>query len=1321
MTPEQFKRAYALFADLVDLPEAERAEALEACRASEPELIGLIEDMLSRDSGPPEGMNTLAGARSEALIADAVRALPESLAGLRVIRELGRGGMGVVYEAQQEVPRRRVALKTLPPLRETPELVAHLRRELEALARVRHPGVPAVYQLLEHDGLPVLAMELVRGRPLAETALGASPEERLRALIAVTEVLAAAHALGVVHRDVKPDNVLVDEQGQVKVLDFGIAATEGEVLAPAGTPTWCAPEQLRGGQVSPATDVYGLGALGWFLWTGVAPRAHADGPLPRPDAMPVPLHAVLLRALSEAPGDRYADAADLLEDLRAVAEHRVVRPLARSPLAHGRALWGRHRLALSLLFLPLALVVAGLLEAAWEARAREAQAQRELAGLQALAETLDEEALTRAFEALVRAPELAGTWGLHEAWTWWDARAPSVEAASMTWATALDEDTRDQALRRLAQRLAAAERWDALERVLEALPAGALPEERLSLALHQMQLEAARPLLAPSLWPLLDALGQARPVADQRWQRLTHVGLAWVEPEHTLQLVDRAGEERAWSFPGRQLKAIHSTPDGALWFVAKGRESLDVYTLAPGEAAPRVVERLSASLDRIRFLDVDGDGVPERYHMGPMGTPTLRVAEPPEAPSAPLPGLDLPAAGVRARELVDLDGYAALSVQGGEVSGVVALRGLPERAEWLGWVRAKRPALRRHGERLLLLGSTSEDPEEGAIAPRMALAELELREDIGLREVQGVDVFVRDLLSVDLRGDGHPFLVLHGRDGALVEAPDGARAWLPDLRVEGLGQLDADPGEELLVGWQDRLWTLGADGAPPLPARETQASVAPTPPPASLRGELRRTWTRLEQLVSLGLTQEAAANFERLGVRPGPSGVAALRRALTLYEEAEASLRVARLLAAHALDDAARAEVEAALLSAHDREGLAQLSGSAPPEQVRLDGFVHLRPPLRLPAPEGAAPLGDEGLVELRLRGPDRVGLELPLVWDGEGVAVDLELEVSELDWATRVELELAGEGWSARAAISRGGRAVYQRDYWSWHCDAGPEETMDRGGPFQEGRARMGLSWLQGAGGLRCEVDGQRRVLAPERGPPPGPLTLRVRVESAVQGAARLQVRSITLQGARPAPPEGRDDGLAMLLGDLDAARRLAEGSDPLSAQEARRVLGLPPDPRAPWAALLRLHPERWLRLAEDALGEAWLEALVEAWGQSMGGDDPWAFDTLAGLTLPPIPAGDPAANRLRLARWEGLLRAQRYGDVERELAPLRARGLPGAWRLTALLRLSQGDTEAATLAALRWLEDSPSPLQAMGEAMGDPRLRPLIQAAGAAPPELE
>jgi serine/threonine-protein kinase len=250
----------------------------------------------------------------------------------RLRDRLGAGGMSVVWQARDEVLDRDVAVKVLgPALAEDPELLRRIHAEARAAAGLRHPNVVGVYDYGETQDrgrtVPYIVMELVSGRSMTELLSGGPLPWRLAVLIGaqVAAALASAHAHGIVHRDVKPANVMVTAAG-VKLVDFGISATtgdadmaEGQLL---GTPAYLAPERLDGGHVRPATDVYALGLLLFLGLAGRLPweastatqmlKAHRyrePPPLPHVPELPPEAAGLCHRCLAKNPDDRPTAAA----------------------------------------------------------------------------------------------------------------------------------------------------------------------------------------------------------------------------------------------------------------------------------------------------------------------------------------------------------------------------------------------------------------------------------------------------------------------------------------------------------------------------------------------------------------------------------------------------------------------------------------------------------------------------------------------------------------------------------------------------------------------------------------------------------------------------------------------------------------------------------------------------------------------------------------------------------------------------------------------------------------------------------------------------
>lgn len=271
----------------------------------------------------------------------------------RIVEKIGVGGQGEVYKAVDTKLGRTVVIKVLPPeLTIRAVNLKRFEREARLASSLDHPNICTIFDMDEVNGVHFIAMQYVTGRNVRQLVSGRPLELKSALLIAiqVTDALAAAHARGVIHRDIKSGNVMVTDSGQVKVLDFGlaklldedVAQTQGihrteltEVGVPYGTPTHAAPEQARGDKVDSRADIFSTGVLLYELLTGTWPFRgkssidvrHAvlhDAPKPlqeaRPDAVPVQLQQILDRSLAKEPRDRYQKIAEFRDDLRNVLQ-----------------------------------------------------------------------------------------------------------------------------------------------------------------------------------------------------------------------------------------------------------------------------------------------------------------------------------------------------------------------------------------------------------------------------------------------------------------------------------------------------------------------------------------------------------------------------------------------------------------------------------------------------------------------------------------------------------------------------------------------------------------------------------------------------------------------------------------------------------------------------------------------------------------------------------------------------------------------------------------------------------------------------------------
>jgi hypothetical protein len=277
-----------------------------------------------------------------------------TIAHYRVLELLGRGGMGEVYAADDLRLRRKVALKVLPPaMAASAERRRRFEREAQAIAALNHPGIVTIHSVEHVDGIAFLTMELVEGKTLAESvpAGGLSLQEFMRIAIPLADAVNAAHERGIMHRDLKPGNVMVTRDGRVKVLDFGLAkltersaytqegtAPVGAVTTTAGqivgTVSYMAPEQAEGKPSDHRVDIFALGVMLYELAVGVRPFAGdttvsiltsvmRDTPRSVTDLrsdLPAALDAILQRCVEKDPERRYGSAAELRKDLETLRD-----------------------------------------------------------------------------------------------------------------------------------------------------------------------------------------------------------------------------------------------------------------------------------------------------------------------------------------------------------------------------------------------------------------------------------------------------------------------------------------------------------------------------------------------------------------------------------------------------------------------------------------------------------------------------------------------------------------------------------------------------------------------------------------------------------------------------------------------------------------------------------------------------------------------------------------------------------------------------------------------------------------------------------------
>ncbi len=420
MNSARWRRVEELFYAALEQPAADRAVFLARACGRDSELLDEVRALLA--AGDESGLIGKVVASGLDLEIAEHQGVPDRFGPYKTLGEIGRGGLGTVYLAERDDEHysQRVAIKLVRRGLDTDDILARLRQERQILARLEHPNIT---RLLDGgstaDGQPYLVMEYVEGTALDVFAdkHRLSVERRIELLLEVCSAVAWAHRNLVIHRDLKPGNVLVTAESTVKLLDFGIAKlldheADIEPTVPEQrllTPEYASPEQLAGHPLSTATDIYSLGATLYRLLSGKSPNSRSSEGVRAPSGPPRPLSQslensdlqraatlrsttptrlrrrlrgdldnILRKAMAIEPRERYGSVTELADDLRAFLEGRPVRARAPGLVLRTWKLMGRHPWGTLALAIIVTSVLLGLTATTWQSRkARRAQAEAE--------------------------------------------------------------------------------------------------------------------------------------------------------------------------------------------------------------------------------------------------------------------------------------------------------------------------------------------------------------------------------------------------------------------------------------------------------------------------------------------------------------------------------------------------------------------------------------------------------------------------------------------------------------------------------------------------------------------------------------------------------------------------------------------------------------------------------------------------------------------------------------------------------------------------------------------------------------------------------
>lgn len=1300
-----------LFADLLDCDPAtvdHRLAQVPVAVAAEVRAL-LEDDASSAELHPDDFTHAVA-----ALVGPDRTRMPPSPVGFEVLSLIGRGAMGEVYHAIQQSPRRSVALKFVDG-----DGVA----EAQALVDARHPSIPEVYLVESTPHGAFVAMELVEGVPLKTWAATADLDACLVLFEQLCQGVEQIHRRGLLHRDLKPAHVLVDDRGP-RLVDFGLAIDREQAAnVTVGTAAYLADEVLDGGPATVASEVFSLTCILVEMVTGsrAMPRARTaqaqrtarrTHELP---ALPPGVDPIVRRGLGPA-ADRHPSAAALAEAIRELLRAR--NPLVPAPNHR------RRRQALVALGLVGTLALIGLIVVQWRMLQHEHDAEAALQRLEAtLAGTPAEQA-----ESLVRFANLEqaeGTVAADRARLLAADRLASVgdrRGSQDLLAEVFEQSApfRNQAAEGLAAGFLEDRNWGSVAAVATLLPKplrGSL-QTRAAVGLRDWYRDDIElPKLVQALRDATPTHVKARTIWTGGGRYLAFDGGQVVEGplSPTLSPATPVGGREAW---GRRIPFVV----GEEPLVVYDRPENDQVVLRHPTAAQwddfAEVE-LAGQVWSAALGDPNGDGTPTLF-LGTAPAPRhLSALEPPDwTPKIVDAGLDRTDSDYEQLEIADLDGDGVdeliMALGPWQAHDVRVYRQLADgsltllgRARLGGAAHIAVVPLQDGTSRLACLKvDTYPNPRIfGAETPLGKPAGLHVFAFDGKRlaqtesyPIQGLSLPWAGVQVGDFDGDGDADIVGGGSQDSVILELDAQGAVVDEHRVDGMRALgtadvDQDGVDELLVNLDDdaRVWVLGA-GKLRVPTRSTAVD------PQS--GDLERLalygsaarMTRIRAEVEDDPQRAAqlfldSARLFRLDEQPTPA-LEMLDRSLELQPTPAAWEAKAALLAYLVRYP------QMATLPPQYRRGPAQLDVFRPDLVHSLPAAVWRRP-LALSHPPGS------GLVIEGSPGDDVV-LSIPVTRTGDVVGIEVDLEVASAEMGVQLDIGLVGADGPlvGTRLLAWGGAGQVRR--WT-QCTVGENSrdlALDPDRPYAvDGLTRHQTRVALEGGELACALriafeDQVSKAGFFRRSEALQPLPQDLRVDVRITGpepAARIQavLRSLVVTGVVPAPVEESLERRQVVLGGLEGVAlgpleqlefdaRLGR-----TEQAVRRLASTPIDDRSALIAAIRRQPEFWMELLRTEAPEQLTTLVPEVWSIVLAsGPSQATTQHLSQLWVDALPATTPATARYLFERASRLatISPSRASRLLRRLtteAPVAERA--PSWVALAAILADAGDAAGA------------------------------------------